>query len=282
MQNGSHFPEPAQPAPRRLRRAAGVACGAIAVGAAAMLVVDVTGGGAHPHKLGLTSAAAGVASTLAPAPSPTAATGAPTTPAPSTAAPSTTVTTVARPPAVLPDGSPLPVLVVFDGGTITLAGSVPTEAAATQLRLLAKANSKDPAQVIDRLVVDPRVPASVGVRVIEMNATRFAPGSSQVSADYAPELARVIALMRAMPWVTTLVIGHADQTGITGLNLELSQARANAVIDYLVSQGISPDRLAGQGVGDRQPLTTQKTSVALALNRRTEFVFYGLLANSAR
>jgi len=280
MQNGSHFPEPAQPAPRRLRRAAGVACGAIAVGAAAMLVVDVTGGGAHPHKLGLTSTAAGVASTLAPAP--TAATGAPATAAPSTAAPSTTVTTVARPPAVLPDGSPLPVLVVFDGGTITLAVSVPTEAAATQLRLLAKANSKDPAQVIDHLVVDPRVPASVGVRVIEMNATRFAPGSSQVSADYAPELARVIALMRAMPWVTTLVIGHADQTGISGLNLELSQARANAVIDYHVSQGISPGRLAGQGVGDRQPLTTQKTSVALALNRRTEFVFYGLLANSAR
>jgi outer membrane protein OmpA-like peptidoglycan-associated protein len=276
MQNGSHFPEPTQPTPRRLRRAAGVACGAVAVGAAAMLVVDVTGGSAHARKVGLTASSAQIASPPAPAVSTT--TVAPTT----TSTSSTTVTTTPHAPAVLPDGSALPVLVVFDGGTITLAGSVPSEAAATQLRLLARANSKSAAQVIDHLVVDPNVPSSVGVRVIEMNAVRFSAGSSDINAQYAPELTRVVTLLKAMPWVTTLVIGHADQTGGTGLNLELSQARANAVIDYLISQGISPDRLSGQGVGDREPLTTQTTTTGLALNRRTEFVFYGLFSSVAR
>ncbi len=88
--------------------------------------------------------------------------------------------------------------------------------------------------------------------------------------------------MRALPSVTTLVIGHADQSGASVLNLQLSQDRANAVIDYLVSQGISPDRLSAQGVGDREPLTTQNTSSAWALNRRTEFVFHGLFVSTAR
>ena len=50
------------------------------------------------------------------------------------------------------------------------------------------------------------------------------------------------------------------------------------MVEYLVAQGISPDRLSAQGVGDRSPLTQQSDAAGLALNRRTEFVFYGLLA----
>ena len=275
MQNGSHFTPPAGPAPRRLRRLAGLACGAVSVGAAAALVVTVTGGSGHgPKLLGGTPASHRVVVPAPPAPTSAA------TPTSTTSSPSTTTT--APPPALLPDGTALPLLVVFDGSTITLAGSVPSKADADELKALAEANSKTPAAVIDHLVIDPRVPSAVGVRVIEMNAVRFDEGSSAISADYAPELNRVINLMRAMPWVTTLVIGHADQSGTSSLNLELSQARANAVIDYLISRGISPDRLSGQGVGDREPLTTQATTAAWALNRRTEFVFYGIFSSTAR
>jgi len=272
MPNGSHFSDPAAPAPRRLRRIAGMACGAVAVGAVATLAVDVAGGSSHPHT-------APAAST-----SPIAAADAATTAAPTTTPPSTTTSTTTAPqtPPVLPNGAPLPVLVVFDGPTITLAGAVPSQADAAQLRALAEAYSKTPAQVVDQLTVDPGVPASVGVHVIEMDAVRFPEGSSQITAAYAPELSRVIELLRAMPWVTTLVIGHADQTGPSALNLQLSQARADAIIDYLISQGISPDRLSGQGIGDLDPLTTQNTTAAWALNRRTEFVFYGLFASTAR
>jgi outer membrane protein OmpA-like peptidoglycan-associated protein len=218
--------------------------------------------------------------TQAPAPAHVPPTGPPARPSP---APGTNVVQInstkishSSASARLPDGSPLPVLAVFNGGTITLAGAVPSTAAAARLEALAAANSKIPARIIDNLVVDPAVPSSVGVRVIEMNALRFAEGSSDVTADYAPELTRVVSLMRAMPAVTALVIGHADQTGASVLNLLLSQHRATAVIDYLVSQGIGPDRLSGRGVGDRDPLTSQAGDVAMALNRRTEFVFYGL------
>ncbi|HLK42459.1 MAG TPA: hypothetical protein VKV34_03885, partial [Thermoleophilia bacterium] len=182
MENGSHFPSATpRSQPRRLRRIAGMACGAVAVGATAMLVAEATGGSARTDRVGLAASAPAAPGTSTTGAVPT--TGVvPTTGAvPTTDAPSTT-TTPAPPTPVLPDGSALPVLVVFNGNTITLAGSVPNAADAAQLRALAEANSKTSgAQVIDQLVVDARVPRSVGVRVIEMNAVRFASGSSQVT-----------------------------------------------------------------------------------------------------
>jgi outer membrane protein OmpA-like peptidoglycan-associated protein len=277
MSTGTHFTPPPAPPGRRLRRTAGVVCGAVALGATALLVVEVTSGSAKTPTLSLASSSAEARGLVAPSTT----TGAPSTTVAAPAQHATTSTTSA-PPVVLPDGSPVPVLVVFNGDTITLAGAVPTQAAADRLRALAIANSKSAAQVIDNLVVDHRVPATVGVRVIEMNAIRFAEGSSTVTPEYAPELSRVLALMRALPSVSVLVIGHSDQTGPSGANLQLSQDRASAIIDYLISQGISPDRLSGQGVGARDLLTTQASTSGLALNRRTEFVFYGLLASTAR
>ena len=182
-------------------------------------------------------------------------------------------------PALMSEGSPLPVLVVFNGDTITLSGAVPSDAARQRLAALAEASSQTPNAMIDSsLTVDSRVPDSSGVRVIEMNSARFATGSTEVGPDHAVELNRVAALMTGLPNITTLVIGHADQRGDDLQNLKLSQARASAVVEYLVAQGISPDRLSAQGVGDRSPLTQQSDAAGLALNRRTEFVFYGLLA----
>ena len=83
--------------------------------------------------------------------------------------------------------------------------------------------------------------------------------------------------MKATPTLSVLVVGHADQRGASDKNLALSQARASAVLEYLVSQGIDPDRLSARGVGDQDLLTQQSDAAGLALNRRTEFVFFGLL-----
>jgi outer membrane protein OmpA-like peptidoglycan-associated protein len=186
--------------------------------------------------------------------------------------------TVAGEPAILPDGSPLPILVIFDGNTITLAGAVPSEAARQRLTALAEAASKTPnAKIVSGLTIDPRISDSAGVRVIEMRSARFESGSSEVSQVHAAELSRVATLMKTLPNLNILVIGHADQRGNSQQNLELSQARASAVVQYLITQGISPDRLSARGVGDRSPLTQQSDAAGLALNRRTEFVFYGLL-----
>jgi len=190
-------------------------------------------------------------------------------------------TTLPVDPYLQPDKTALPVLVVFDGSTITIKGAVPSVAAEHKLSALAEAYSTTPhARVVTNLLVDRRIPASTGVRIIEMNAVRFAEGSSTVTPQYAPSLARVVTVMKAMPTLTALVIGHADQMGDSAQNLTLSYARATNVVQYLVSQGVSPSRLTAQGVGSSSLLTQQSNAAGLALNRRTEFVLYGLLAPS--
>ncbi len=77
--------------------------------------------------------------------------------------------------------------------------------------------------------------------------------------------------------MTALVIGHADQRGDEVANYVISEARADAVTTYLASQGVDPARLASRAVGEADLLTLNNDDAALALNRRTEFVLFGLL-----
>jgi outer membrane protein OmpA-like peptidoglycan-associated protein len=179
----------------------------------------------------------------------------------------------------LPDGSPAPVVAVFGEDQITLTGAVRDEAAKDRLQALAVANAK-PGQatnIANFVAIDPDVPAGVGVRVVELTSVRFPEGSAEILPAHAQELDRVVAIMNALPDVTALVIGHADQRGDAGRNYVLSAARAEAVVNYLAFSGVTPDRLASRAVGDTDLLTLNNDDAALALNRRTEFVFYGLL-----
>ena len=83
--------------------------------------------------------------------------------------------------------------------------------------------------------------------------------------------------MNALPNISCVVIGHADQRGDPTRNYEISADRAQSVVDYMASQGIDPARLSSRAVGASDLLTLNNDAVAFELNRRTEFVFYGLL-----
>jgi outer membrane protein OmpA-like peptidoglycan-associated protein len=65
--------------------------------------------------------------------------------------------------------------------------------------------------------------------------------------------------------------GHTDDRGTAEYNLELSQKRADAVREYLVSSGIDPDRLVAKGYGETKPLEPNVTAKGRARNRRVEF-----------
>jgi outer membrane protein OmpA-like peptidoglycan-associated protein len=112
---------------------------------------------------------------------------------------------------------------------------------------------------------------------VELTSARFPTGSADILPAQAQELDRVVSIMNALPNISALVIGHSDQRGDETSNYELSAARADAVVDYLASQGIAPSRLSSRAVGEADLLTLNNDEAALALNRRTEFVFYGLL-----
>ena len=171
----------------------------------------------------------------------------------------------------------MPVLAIFDTDTITLSGTVPSQAAAERLAQLAIANSKTPAALVQFLAINPDVPANVGVRVIEMNSSRFPAGTADILPDHGRELDRIGAVMNALPNTTVLVIGHADQRGSAEANFAVSEARARAVVTHLVDYGIDAERLSSRAVGENDLLSLNDDETALELNRRTEFVIYGTL-----
>jgi outer membrane protein OmpA-like peptidoglycan-associated protein len=208
--------------------------------------------------------------------------------APSTTSTTTTTTTIAAtttvaptttvPPfATLPDGSPEPVVAIFDVDEIELRGAVPTQADAERLTALALANSKTPATVVNNLTLNPAVPRNVGVRVIELTSVRFPEGSAEIGPEHAAELDRIASVMAALPHTNVIVVGHADQRGDEVGNYQLSDDRARAVVNHLVGRGIAASRLASRAVGENDLLTIANDPAGLALNRRTEFIFSGLL-----
>jgi outer membrane protein OmpA-like peptidoglycan-associated protein len=67
------------------------------------------------------------------------------------------------------------------------------------------------------------------------------------------------------------VRGHTDSQGDAAKNLELSQQRAQAVVDYLVQKGIVVARLTAKGLGETVPIADNNTDAGRAKNRRVEF-----------
>ena len=75
--------------------------------------------------------------------------------------------------------------------------------------------------------------------------------------------------------VLVTVEGHTDNSGSIAFNSQLSQQRADAVVQYLISKGISAERLTAQGFGPRRPLATNTTPEGRSENRRVEFSLRG-------
>lgn len=70
------------------------------------------------------------------------------------------------------------------------------------------------------------------------------------------------------------IVGHTDSVGSEESNQKLSQARAEAVRTFLVSQGLSADKVVAQGAGESQPIADNKTPEGRANNRRVEIVLH--------
>lgn len=81
----------------------------------------------------------------------------------------------------------------------------------------------------------------------------------------------VAEIMKQNPNIKVRVEGHTDNVGSDELNLRLSQARADAVMKYLISQGIDPSRLEAKGYGESMPIADNATPDGRAKNRRVEF-----------
>lgn len=101
---------------------------------------------------------------------------------------------------------------------------------------------------------------------------RFETGSARLVPEARATLDKVAAAMVRHPQPVLEVGGHTDSRGADEVNLELSQARAEAVVAYLASAGVDPSRLVGVGYGEIQPIADNDTPDGRQRNRRVEFV----------
>jgi OOP family OmpA-OmpF porin len=73
--------------------------------------------------------------------------------------------------------------------------------------------------------------------------------------------------------IPLVVVGaHTDDRGFPADNRRLSQARAEAVRQYLITKGVPAERLQAQGYGQERPIDTNATSIGRENNRRVEFL----------
>lgn len=101
----------------------------------------------------------------------------------------------------------------------------------------------------------------------------FESGKSELKPESTPTLKSIAATLKAHPDLSVEIQGHTDNVGTAGANLALSQARAEAVKEALVSEyGAAADRLSAKGYGDTKPVAKNVTPEGRANNRRVEIV----------
>jgi len=116
----------------------------------------------------------------------------------------------------------------------------------------------------------PMTPIEVGLTV-RLDHIYFDFDKTTLKRESYAELARVIDFLNRNPTVEIEIAGHTDSRGSEDYNRRLSQGRTQAVVDYLISQGIAPHRLRAVGYGESRPIDTNDTEEGRAKNRRVEF-----------
>ncbi len=114
-------------------------------------------------------------------------------------------------------------------------------------------------------------PAAASAEAMTMQV-HFELGSAELTDDTKGELDKYVEAMQRpeLAGMKFAIDGHTDSTGARATNMDLSQRRAQSVVDYLVGKGVSVDRLTAHGYGPDRPLSGVKRSSAL--NRRVELV----------
>jgi OOP family OmpA-OmpF porin len=114
------------------------------------------------------------------------------------------------------------------------------------------------------------IPAPVVEQKIVLRGIQFDVDKSDIKPEYQPLLDEAVSSLKSKPDVRVVINGHTDNTGAAQYNMALSERRAEAVLDYFTSKGVSASRLRAVGHGLEDPVASNKTQDGRALNRRVE------------
>jgi len=118
---------------------------------------------------------------------------------------------------------------------------------------------------IENLIVDGKV---------QLKDIYFEFDKSNITQEAAYELNKLVQVMKTKPELVISVEAHTDNRGSDEYNMSLSDRRARATVQYVITQGIAKERISGKGFGESRPRIkcTECTDEQHAENRRTEFI----------
>ncbi|WP_057939573.1 OmpA family protein [Algoriphagus resistens] len=117
--------------------------------------------------------------------------------------------------------------------------------------------------VLDQLVLD---------RSIVLENIYYDLDKAEIRPDAAIELDKLVQILKDNPAIRIELSSHTDDRSSDAYNQDLSQRRAQSAVDYIISQGISVDRLVAKGYGESQLIVENATTEEEhQTNRRTEF-----------
>ena len=113
-------------------------------------------------------------------------------------------------------------------------------------------------------------------KTFEMDNILYATKSYALNDDSEFMLDQFVKFLNENPTVKVSIQGHTDNEGDAGENQVLSENRAKGVVDYIVSKGISRDRLEYKGFGESKPKVPNTSDYNKSLNRRTEVMILSM------
>jgi outer membrane protein OmpA-like peptidoglycan-associated protein len=111
--------------------------------------------------------------------------------------------------------------------------------------------------------------------IVNMPDVLFDTGKADLQPSARERLAKVAGILIAYPDIRVEIDGYTDSTGSLEFNQQLSQQRADAVRNYLSSQGVNSSAITTQGFGPSQPIASNDTPAGRQQNRRVELVVSG-------
>ncbi len=108
-----------------------------------------------------------------------------------------------------------------------------------------------------------------GKSIVMKNIT-FVTASANINASSNTDLDKLVQFLKDNPDARLEIQGHTDDVGSAQSNLELSEQRAKAIVNYLESKGINSSMLEAKGLGSTSPIASNKTASGKAKNRRVE------------
>lgn len=133
--------------------------------------------------------------------------------------------------------------------------------------------AQETGEKIIEIVLIPIKPIITETEVI-LQPIYFEYDKSNITQEGAEELDKLVAVMNEYPEMVLFVKSHTDSRGKDKYNLNLSDRRAKATVQYVISKGIATERITGQGFGETEPkvICEPCTEEQYDQNRRSEFL----------